>query len=80
LSPFCSSYSAFGRLWHRWATIYLGIYFVILAIGIVIMIFVGIWMAFTPDWDKTTSGGVVETSVKVDTSGVETYGWKDMVV
>jgi hypothetical protein len=66
--------------WHRWATIYLGIYFVLLAIGIVILISVGIWMAFTPHWDKNTFGRVVETSVKVNTSGEETFGWKDMVI
>lgn len=61
--------------WHRWATIYLAIYFVILAIGIVILIFVGIWMAFTPQGDKNTFGGMGETSVTV-----ETFGWKDMVI
>ena len=61
--------------WHRWATIYLAIYFVLLAIGLVILIYVGIRMAFTPHWDKNTFGGMVETSVTV-----ETFGWKDMVI
>jgi hypothetical protein len=61
--------------WHRWATIYLAIYFVILAIGLVILIFVGIWMASTPNWDKNTFGGIVKISVRI-----ETFGWKDMVI
>jgi cytochrome bd-type quinol oxidase subunit 2 len=61
--------------WYRWATIYLAIYFVILAIGTVILIFVGIWTVFTPHWDKNTLGVTIETSMTV-----EKFGWKDMVI